>query len=91
MTNLDKDIRMAEKLGYGVHYGAYKADYPSTKEKAPERIDNDVQPCLWCGMLFRIDRGRRKMFCTDACRRMYHAQKEYELTQERRLRDGRSV
>ena len=33
MDNLDKDIRMAEKLGYGVHYGAFKADYPNTKEK----------------------------------------------------------
>lgn len=91
MNNLDKDIRMAAKLGYGVHYGAYKADYPNTKEKTPERIDDSVQPCLYCGMLFRKDQGRRKLFCTDACRQMYHSQKEYEKTNERRLRDGRSV
>ena len=91
MDNLDKDIRMAEKLGYGVHYGAFKADYPNTKEKTPEQIDPDLQPCLWCGMLFRKDPGRRKLFCCDVCRRMHHAQKEHEETNERRLRDGRSV
>lgn len=64
MDNLDKDIRMAEKLGYGVHYGAFKADYPNTREKTPEQIDPELQPCLWCGMLFRKDQGRRKLFAT---------------------------
>lgn len=27
--NIERDVIAAMKLGYGVHYGAYKADYPN--------------------------------------------------------------
>lgn len=84
MTNLDKDIRRAEALGYGVHYGLYKADHPNTKEAEPEVIDPDLVACRWCGRLFRMDRGRRKIFCNDECRIRYNAQREYEATERRR-------
>lgn len=78
MTNLDKDIRRAEKLGYGVHYGAYKADHPNTKEPEPQEIDPRVKACRHCGRLFREDRGHRRIFCNDDCRIQHNAQKEYE-------------
>lgn len=38
MTNLDKDLIMMEKLGYGPHYGNYKVDFPNTMEKDPNEI-----------------------------------------------------
>ena len=38
MTNLDKDLIMMEKLGYGPHYGNYKVDFPNTMEKDPQEI-----------------------------------------------------
>ena len=38
MDNLDKDITLARKLGYGAQYGKFKADYPNTREVKPIRI-----------------------------------------------------
>lgn len=90
MTNLDKDLAMMEKLGYGPHYGAYKADYPHTMEKQPDEIlhDHNFRPCRNCGAMMRLDRGRRKLYCDDFCRRQYESKMAYEKTQERRNRNG---
>lgn len=84
IDNLDKDIKMAEKLGYGIHYGAYKADHPHTKEMEPEIISEDSQACLWCGILFRRERSQRKIFCSDYCRLRYYSYTRYHDTVKRR-------
>lgn len=68
MTNLDRDIRMAEKLGYGVHYGLYKADHPHTKD-----IEVDVRiaaprKCQNCGAVFYHERGN-KIYCSVRCQK----------------------
>ena len=34
--NLDLDVRRAQLLGYGIHYGRYKADHPNTKQYETE-------------------------------------------------------
>ena len=38
MDNLARDVALAEKLGYGCHYGRFKAVYPNTMDKSIEEI-----------------------------------------------------
>lgn len=67
MTNLDRDILRAKQLGYGVHYGWYKADHPVTDEEI--ELDENEQgyfECVNCGKkLFgkRID----AKYCSQKC------------------------
>lgn len=73
--NIDKDLAMAEKLGYGPHYGAYKADHPSTREPEPEPEIVPVTPakevydavCPVCGKTFEKTHALQ-MFCGQKCR-----------------------
>ena len=39
--NLELDSRMAMDLGYGVHYGRFKADHPHTMD-APVKIEGNA-------------------------------------------------
>lgn len=92
--NLDKDVAMALKLGYGVHYGAYKADHPHTREKEPEEILDQSRfgLCLNCGKRFsKCGRGYRKLYCDDVCRMQYYSRIEYQKAQERRKHNGQSL
>lgn len=94
MTNLDKDLIMMEKLGYGPHYGAYKADHPHTMEKQPEEIldESKFGLCRNCGRKFsKRGRGYRKLYCDDVCRMQYNSRMEYQKTQERRKHNGQSL
>lgn len=70
--NLDLDSRRALELGYGVHYGRYKADYPHTKDASEEPGKKlPVANCIGCGEEFEKTRSSR-MFCCDDCRRRYY-------------------
>lgn len=93
MSNLDKDLVMMEKLGYGPHYGNYKVDFPNTMEKDPKEIEerHNFRPCRNCGTMIKLDRGRRKLYCDDFCRQQYTSKMEYEKTQERLKRNGRPL
>ena len=77
--NIDLDMEEAERLGYGVHYGRYKADHPNTKEARearlyPKKKQPQVQPrkmydkvCPVCGMRFSTP-VQARVYCTDACK-----------------------
>lgn len=75
MTNLDKDIAMAEQLGYGPHYGAYKADHPCTREPGPDPEIVPVTPekdvyeavCPICGKSFEKAHALQ-MYCCQRCK-----------------------
>lgn len=77
LDNLELDSRRAMELGYGVHYGRYKADHPHTAE------DDEDEEVLWegyenecfnCGTIFRTTR-RDKVYCCEECR-LRHGKKE---------------
>lgn len=72
MDNLSKDVAAAQRLGYGVHYGRYKVDYPHTKDHSVDLIpemDDAIPPkyCRHCGKPFNPKDGHQ-VVCSEECR-----------------------
>lgn len=76
LDNIEMDMIEAERLGYGVQYGRYKADYPFTKEANEERrkrkpktkpVQIYVFNCPVCGKEFTTSR-RNKKYCSEYCK-----------------------
>lgn len=73
MSNLDRDLAEAKRLGYGVWYGRYKADYPGEPVVKPEPEPEPVveeEPldavCALCGQPFHKYNMYHK-YCSVAC------------------------
>ena len=69
MDNLDRDIREAKRLGYGVHYGHYKADHPHTADLSEETPAPKfpIIRCKHCGREFeQIHKNRQ--YCSEECK-----------------------
>lgn len=78
--HLEYDVMQAEALGYGCHYGAYKADHPETradfeadtgiveiKKVEPSKVE---KTCPYCGTAFFVGALRKnKIYCCDDCRK----------------------
>lgn len=77
--HLEYDAMQAEALGYGCHYGEYKADHPDTRAEwesltggEPQKIDSfkTVKQCPACGEKFIVNKtNASKIYCCDDCRR----------------------
>lgn len=78
--NLTRDMREAKRLGYGVHYGKYKADHPHTKEPEPPKTDPGkiITTCPCCGEQFVQTTPRPKKYCSEYCCRVYNNRKVKE-------------
>lgn len=79
MDNLAKDCIRMKKLGYGCHYGKYKADHP---QPIPHRElfafeEEETAICPTCGKEF-IPKSPRQVYCDAVCqsRRQYQKVKE---------------
>ena len=86
-TLLDYDMQRAEALGYGPHYGKYKADHPNTRAEF-ERLTETAKhahrsekmgTCPQCGKQFlRTGLQSRKTYCSEECRIKNNYAKHYE-------------
>lgn len=81
--NIDLDVEDAERLGYGCHYGHYKADHPNTKDANEARLYSRkkqqteeeqlrvkkvyVKVCPVCGKQFTTP-WRVRVYCDDRCK-----------------------
>ena len=78
MDNLDRDIREAQRLGYGVHYGNYKADHPHTREvpaDVAQAVPVKIRTCKRCGKEFQYDRlNGLGFFCSENCKKIQQKQ-----------------
>ena len=88
MDRLTRDVLEAERLGYGVHYGHYKADHPHTGDPGPRKIDPGSVECICtqCGKKYTKPRNSARHFCSNECRfnhaRAEVAKKRAEETKE---------
>lgn len=74
LDNIERDVIAAERIGYGCHYGRYKADHPYTRVEEPERKDipddADKRVCGHCGKefcLFPEGRSHNSKYCSRKC------------------------
>lgn len=74
--NLALDAMAAQALGYGCHYGAYKADHPHTYaereaagvfDKPKRRQKGYDRICAYCGRYF-VGKVRTAKYCSDICK-----------------------
>lgn len=86
-TLLDYDMQQADALGYGCHYGDYKADHPNTRADferlttKPRRENPNVPlvTCPNCGKQFvRGSRQTNKKYCSHECQSRYNAATQYK-------------
>lgn len=79
MDNLTLDVLDAERLGYGPHYGHFKADHPQTAEANRDRLKPKKETrikkvyefsCMCCGHKFTTTNGVRR-YCSAECK-MHH-------------------
>lgn len=83
LDNIEKDVIAAMKLGYGVHYGNYKADHPHTATETACVEPAVVEPmvCERCGQRFFMKRFGQKYCCT-RCQQIAGAQRYYTRRKE---------
>ena len=77
LDNIDLDVIDADRLGYGPHYGHFKADHPYTKEANEARLIEKKKPappkkmyelkCHTCGELFAA-KSPYKRYCCSKCK-----------------------
>ena len=75
--NINLDVMDAKRLGYGAHYGHFKADHPYTKDANEARLEQMQQParvrpvyefvCRGCGKKFTT-RNKKRRYCSDVCK-----------------------
>ena len=97
MDNLARDVALAEKLGYGCHYGRFKAAYPYTMDKSIDEILGtgkakrvkaktvevpETRKCKGCGREM-VPGPYNKLYCDEDCKR-YH----YEKRKRERRKDA---
>lgn len=90
--HLEYDVMQAEALGYGCHYGKYKADHPNTRAefeelygvKTLEKVapDKREKTCPVCGKKFIVGHlNTHKIYCSDECRRKKDEERQRERAQ----------
>ena len=76
--HVEYDVMRANELGYGPHYGKYKADHPDTLAEFEaltgpkvQKVDpmKAIRTCPHCGEKFVVTAtNRNKTYCSDNCR-----------------------
>lgn len=99
MDNIDRIMKEADRLGFGVSYGKYKAAYPgggkcAPSAPAPKELDyvDDIRKCKLCGKEFTIIHGNQAYCstkCSDEARAMQMRKSELARAEKRRAAFGR--
>lgn len=97
-TLLDYDMRRSQELGYGPHYGQYKADHPNTRaefealteKKKPQATPREIV-CKNCGKTFTKTGCANQFYCSPECKEQGHIEsvkRSKEKAKEKRPRAG---
>jgi hypothetical protein len=73
MDNIDRIMKEADRLGFGVSYGKYRAAYPNgsgdvlVRPVEPEPAEKPSRICKRCGRTFVAAHGSQA-YCSQECR-----------------------
>lgn len=72
MDNLSKEMIQCKADGYGFHYGAWKAAQNPVKIE-PRKLPVGIETfkCAYCGVEFMRGENRRRIFCSDRCKKLH--------------------
>lgn len=89
LDNLTRDVLAAEALGYGCHYGDYKADYPNTRDTPlPVRTEN-MKTCPGCGKHFPSNGKPRPVYCSMSCQQRINAIRTATKYREKKAKEAK--
>lgn len=98
MDKLDEIMKEADRLGFGVSYGKYKAAYPDGGRRvspapASKKLDyiDDFRTCRLCGKEFTMTQGNRaycSIECSEEARAKYMRKSELARAEKRRAACG---
>lgn len=86
MDRIEYDVMEAERLGYGVHYGHYKADHPISdfNPDAPQKPKTlPSRKCKECEKEFTPERPNM-WYCCEDCRNRRNARLGYHKKKNRK-------
>ena len=94
MDNIDKMMKEADRLGFGVSYGKYRAAYPNGSGDAlvrpvePEPVEKHSRTCRRCGKHFVGVHGSQ-VYCSQECRHAAIIERQYAYYGRKRLKEKR--
>jgi predicted nucleic acid-binding Zn ribbon protein len=85
MDNIDRIMKEADRLGFGVSYGKYRAAYPNgsgdvyptaPKKKPPDRPSAS---CRYCGKAF-VQSHASQAYCSEECREVVFRDRQRRIS-----------
>lgn len=91
MDNIDRIMKEADRLGFGVSYGKYRAAYPNDNGQAlsAESVGPEYAtfPCKCCGKPF-VRSHANLLYCSEECRHQAKRKRDIEYL---RRKSGRPL
>lgn len=87
LDNLTRDVLAAEALGYGCHYGDYKADYPNTRDTPLPVKSEPMKTCPTCGKSFPSNGKTRPAYCSPVCQKKMNSIRTAEKYREKKSKE----
>lgn len=95
MDNIDRIMKEAERLGFGVSYGKFRAAYPGgtpgdpPKAPQPSNEEKPTVECRLCGKPFIVTHGNQQ-YCSAECS-VEVANKRIKAYERRKLQEKRNA
>lgn len=94
MNNIDRIMKEADRLGFGVSYGKYRAAYPNgsgdvlVRPVEPEPVQKPSRTCRRCGKPFVGAHGSQA-FCSQECRHATIIERQDACYKRKKLKEKR--
>lgn len=96
MDNIDRIMKEADRLGFGVSYGKYRAAYPdgsknvvSATAQEPLEYEDDLRKCKICGKEFSATHGNQA-YCGPECSDKARIKRQSKYDKKRHSKPVRS-
>lgn len=96
MDSIDRAMKEAERLGFGVSYGKYRAAYPDGSQDVvpkPAPAAKSEEPtgvCRCCGKPF-VKRHASRTVCSVECEAIVKADRDRQYHRNKKKKDARTI